>query len=95
MGMAGSRKGHSVNFKSKHYKRKESSEEFKVKEKAAHFSLYALLLSFILFTLEGETNDIDLGAPIPPVVYTAVAGGPCGPLRPAACSVNVPEPAAD
>lgn len=66
MGMAGSGKGHSVNFKSKHYKGKESSEEFKVKEKAAHFSLCAPLLSFTLFTLEGETNDIDLGAPIPP-----------------------------
>lgn len=37
-----------------------------MKEKAAHVSLRALLLSFTHFTLEGETNDIDLGAPIPP-----------------------------
>lgn len=44
-----------------------------MKEKAAHFSLCALLLSFTHFTLEGETNDIDLGAPIPPGMYTAVA----------------------
>lgn len=65
MGMAESRKGHSVNFKPKQHKGKESSEEFKVKEKAAHFSLRALLLSFAHFTLGGETNDIDLGAPIP------------------------------
>lgn len=39
------------------------NKEFKVKEKAAHFSLCALLLSFTHFTLEGETNDIDLGGP--------------------------------
>lgn len=34
-----------------------------MKEKAAHSSPQALLLSFTHFTLEGETNGIDLGGP--------------------------------
>lgn len=52
-----------------------------MKEKAAHVSLRALLLSFTHFTLEGETNDIDLGGPHSawrcPQLWRAVPAGLC------------------